>query len=67
MLQVDFDIESGSIRLEISAPDGASLFAGNGTQAPHFTLNIPESGAYSLTVEALRAWGQLDIQAKSAA
>lgn len=67
VLQVDFDIESGSMRLEIKAPDGTALYAGNGTQAPHFTLNIPESGAYSLTVEAHRFRGRLDIQAKSAA
>ena len=64
VLAVHFETVKGSIHMEISAPDGSCLYAGNGKGVTEFTVNIPESGTYSIFVEAHRAKGTILIQRK---
>lgn len=62
VLQIHFETEKGSLHLEITAPDGTVLYAGNGKEASDFTINIPKDGTYSVTVKAKHAKGILRIQ-----
>ena len=64
MLAVHFETVKGSMHMEISAPDGSSLYAGNGKGVTEFTVNISESGAYSIFVEAHHAKGIIQVQRK---
>ena len=50
--------------MEIKEPDESSLYAGNGKGVSEFTVNIPESGTYSIYVEARHAKGTVYIQQK---
>ena len=61
-LAVQFETVRGSICMEIKEPDESSLYAGNGRGVTAFTLNIPESGTYSIYVEAHHAKGMVYIQ-----
>ena len=61
-LAIQFETVKGSIYMEIKEPDESSLYAGNGKGVREFTVNIPESGAYSIYVEARRAKGTVYIQ-----
>ena len=63
-LAVQFETVKGSIYMEIREPDESSLYAGNGKGVTEFTVNIPESGTYSIYVEARRAKGTVYIQQK---
>lgn len=67
VLQVAFQTEKGLLTMEITAPDGTQLYAGNGSEATDFTLNIPQSGDYTVTVEARRAEGVIDIRRREPA
>ena len=62
-LQIHFAVEKGSIKLSITAPDGAVLYTGNGTEATDFTVNIPVGGVYAISAEARQAAGALQISA----
>ena len=62
VLQIHVETEKGSLHLEITAPDGTVLYTGNGKEVPDFTVNIPQDGTYSVTVEAKHAKGVLRIQ-----
>ena len=64
VLQIQFETEKGSMTLEIKAPDGTMLYTGSGKSTPRFTVNISESGAYSVTVRARRAEGTICIEQK---
>ena len=61
-LAVQFETAKGSIYMEIKEPDESSLYAGNGKGVSEFTVNIPESGTYSIYVEAHYAKGTVYIQ-----
>ena len=61
-LAVQFETVKGSIYMEIKEPDESSLYAGNGKGVTEFTVNILESGTYSIYVEARRAKGTVYIQ-----
>ena len=61
-LAVQFETVKGSIYMEIKEPDESSLYAGNGKGVSEFTVNIPESGTYSIYVEAHHAKGTVYIQ-----
>ena len=61
-LAVQFETVKGSIYMEIKEPDESSLYAGNGKGVSEFTVNILESGTYSIYVEAHRAKGTVYIQ-----
>ena len=63
-LAVQFETVKGSIYMEIKEPDESSLYAGNGKGVSEFTVNIPESGTYSIYVEACHAKGTIYIQQK---
>ena len=62
MLAVHFETVRGSMCMEIQAPDGSPLYQGNGKGVTEFTVNIPESGTYSIFVEAHRAKGIIQVQ-----
>ena len=63
-LAVQFETVKGTIYMEIKEPDGSSLYAGNGKGVREFTVNILESGTYSIYVEACHAKGTVYIQQK---
>ena len=62
MLQIHFAVEKGSLKLTITAPDSTELYAGNGTEAKDFTVNIPADGVYTISVDGRQAAGTLHIQ-----
>ena len=47
--------------MEIKSPDRAVLYAGNGRDVNDFTVSIPESGVYSVVVQARHARGSIEI------
>lgn len=60
-LHIRFQTEQGSLYLEIKAPDGTSVYRGNGQDVTDFTVNAPENGVYTILVEAHRARGSIQI------
>ena len=62
VLQVTFETLKGSLHMEITAPDGTLLYAGNGEEATAFTITVPKNGAYTVSVEARHAEGTIHIQ-----
>ena len=62
VLQIEFETEKGELYREIKAPDGAAVYRGNGKETTEFTVNIRESGVYTVVVEARHAKGTIDIQ-----
>ena len=61
-LRIRFETVKGELYMEIKAPDGTSLYRGNGKQATDFTVNIRESGVYTIVVDARHAKGTIHIQ-----
>ena len=61
-LTIHLETEHGKLHMEIKAPDGTIIYTGNGEEATDFTVNISESGEYSLHVEAHNARGKISIQ-----
>ena len=66
-LQIRFETEKGTLTMAITGPDGTELYSGNGRETTDFRLNIPESGVYTITVQAQRAKGIIQIQNMGAA
>ena len=64
VLQAEFETEKGSLHMEITAPDGTLLYAGNGEAATAFEIAIPETGLYAIDVEARHAKGKISIRLK---
>ena len=62
VLQIQFETEKGSLYMEIKAPDGTTVYRGNGKETTEFTVNIRESGVYTVVVEPRRAKGTIRIQ-----
>ena len=62
VLQIRFETEKGTLYMEIKAPDGMSLYRGNGKETTDFTVNIRESGIYTIVVEARHAKGTIHVQ-----
>ena len=62
VLQIHFETEKGQLYMEIKAPDGTAVYRGNGKETTDFSVNIPESGAYTVLVEARHAKGAIHIQ-----
>ena len=60
VLSVCFKADSGSLRLTIACGNSV-LYAGNGTAASDFTLNIPFDGNYTVTLDARHAAGIVRI------
>lgn len=67
VLQIDFAAEKGSIKLDILAPDGNSVYSGNGKDLITFELNISEDGVYTISVEAKNAKGKVNVVKKAKA
>lgn len=64
-LQVRFKKEKGSLKMEIKAPDGTSIFQGNGIETTDFTVKVPSDGVYTLTVEARQARGTVSVKCEA--
>ena len=64
VLQIEFETKKGSLYMEIKAPDGTTIYRGNGKETTEFTVNIRESGVYTIVVEARHAKGTIHIQLK---
>ena len=62
VLQIQFETVKGSLYMEIKAPDGTTIYRGNGKETTDFTVNIRESGIYKIVVEARHAKGTIHIQ-----
>lgn len=61
-LGIQFRTERGALNLEIKAPDGVVLYSGNGTDVTGFSLNVTQSGAYTVTVRARHAKGTIRLE-----
>ena len=62
VLQIQFETGKGALYMEIKAPDGTTVYRGNGKETTDFTVNIRESGVYTVVVEARHAKGTIHIQ-----
>ena len=62
VLQIQFETVKGSLYMEMKAPDGTTIYCGNGKETTDFTVTIPENGVYSVVVEARHAKGKICIQ-----
>lgn len=62
ILKIQFETEKGDLYMEIKAPDGTTVYCGNGKETTEFTVNIRESGVYTIVVEARHAKGTIHIQ-----
>lgn len=61
ILQIQFETLKGSLYMEIKAPNGTTIYRGNGKETTDFTVNITESGVYAVVVEAHHAKGKIQI------
>lgn len=57
VLKIQFEALKGSLYIEIKAPDGTLIYCGNGKETTDFTVNITESGVYTIVVCARHAKG----------
>ena len=64
VLDIQFEAQRGSLHMAITSPDGSVLYEGSGTEATDFTVNIAQSGDYTVNVEARRAEGIIYIHRK---
>ena len=62
VLHIRFETDKGELQMEIKAPDGTSIYSGNGKVATDFNLNITQSGVYTIAVEARNAKGTIHVQ-----
>ena len=62
ILQIQFETVKGSLYMEIKAPDGTAVYRGNRKETTDFTVNIRESGVYTVVVEARNAKGIIHVQ-----
>lgn len=62
VLQIQFETGKGELYMEIKAPDGTTIYRGNGKETTAFTVNIRESGVYPIVVEARHARGTIHVQ-----
>ena len=62
ILQIQFSTEKGSLSMEIKGPDGTAVYSGNGKAATDFTVNIRESGVYTIVVDAHQAAGTIHVR-----
>ena len=66
VLQIEFETKKGALYMEIKAPDGTAVYRGNGKETTDFTVNIRESGVYTIVVEARHAKGIIHVQLEEA-
>lgn len=56
-LKIQLETLKGSLYMEIKALDGTAIYRGNGKEITDFTVNITESGVYTIVVCARHAKG----------
>lgn len=61
ILQIRFETAKGSLYMDIKAPDGTTIYRGNGEEITDFTVNIPQDGIYTVVVVARHARGNIEI------
>ena len=61
VLQICFETEGGTMKLEILAPDGRLLYSGNGTEVTDFSLRISQGGTHTVAVSGARAKGTISV------
>lgn len=57
VLKIQFETLKGSLYMEIKAPDGTTIYRGNGKETTDFAVNITESGVYTIVACARHAKG----------
>ena len=62
VLQIRFETVKGSLYMEIKAPDGTTIYRGDGKGVTEFTVTIPEDGVYPVVVAARHAKGTIEMQ-----
>ena len=62
VLQIQFETVKGSLYMEMKAPDGTTIYCGNGKETTDFTVTIPENGVYSVVACARHAKGTICVQ-----
>ena len=62
VLRIQFETVKGELYMEIKAPDGTSVYRGNGKETTDFTVNIRDRGVYTIVVEARHAKGNIHVQ-----
>ena len=62
VLQIRFETVKGELYMEIKAPNGKTIYRGNGKEVTDFTVNIQEDGVYAVVVAARHAKGTIHIQ-----
>ena len=62
VLDIQLETVKGSLYMEIKAPDGTAVYRGNGKETTDFTVNIRESGVYTVVVEARHSKGIIHVQ-----
>ena len=65
VLQIRFETAKGELYMEIKAPDGTSIYRGNGKETTDFAVNIRQDGVYTVVVEARHGKGTIHIQTKA--
>lgn len=63
-LQIHFETVKGSLYMEMKAPNGTTIYRGNGKETTDFTVDISENGVYTVVVEARHAKGTIHVQLK---
>ena len=61
-LQVEIAHAGGDIRLSIHAIDGSAVYRGKGLTSCAFTVEVPASGRYVVTVLGKEASGQVSVK-----
>lgn len=61
VLRIHFETTQGALYMEIKAPDGSSVYRGDGKAATDFTMRISQRGVYTISVEARQAAGTIHI------
>lgn len=64
VLEVNFVTEEGCLCLKIKAPDGTSIYQGNGKALSAFEVKAKAAGIYTIVVQAHHAKGKIVIQKK---
>ena len=64
IMDVQFETMRGAICLEIKAPNGSTIYQGDGKTIHRFSLGITESGSYTILIEAKDAKGVINIRCK---
>ncbi len=60
-LRVQFEREKGSLRMEITSPNGTAIYQGDGTTVNEFTINVSADGIYAISVQGEKAQGKIRV------